>query len=304
MPERLRQIRRAVSIEAAPALLNDEHDIIWRLVRDELTANTDELVIDSKVYARDLRKAVAAMLPDLKKKIIIYDNVDENLFEKYEVESQFQKALRRRVWLKSGGYIVIDEAEALVAIDVNSGKFVSKENQRETYVKTNIEAAETIAQQLRLRDIGGIIVIDFIDMKSREDRHNLERKFKSFLRSDRSKTTVAPLTEYGLLQMTRKRVRQSLSRSFFQECPYCEGHGRVLREAQIWKNIKYDILGLLKHDPKIKSVGITVHPRLREFVEKELLGAARMIANHRRVALNFIDDKEHHLEHYKVTKQE
>jgi ribonuclease G len=284
--------------------VHDDHEILGRLIRDELSEDIDELIIDSKSHSQQLRRMLAGVIPSLKKKITLYDNIDENLFEKYGVEAQFQKALRRRVWLKSGGYIVIDEAEALVAIDVNTGKFVGRDDQEATILQTNLEAAEVVAQQLRLRDVGGIIVIDFIDMKSRENQHKLLRRFKELLKKDRAKTTVVPLTEYGLMQMTRKRVRQSLSKVMFKECLHCQGSGRVLVESQVWKNIKYEILRLLKTDPSAKTVQITVHPDMRKYLESEMLDAARAIANRRRAALTFVDNREFHLEQYSIARLE
>ena len=296
------RIRRSAAQRTAPSLVHDEHDILGRLVRDELTDDVDELLIDSKHHGKILQQVLASTMPDLKAKVRITNSLEENIFDKYEVETQFQKALRNRVWLKSGGYIVIDEAEALVAIDVNTGKFVGKGNQEDTIFQTNLEAAETVARQLRLRDVGGIIVIDFIDMKSRENQQALVRRVKELLKKDRAKTTVAPLTEYGLLQMTRKRVRQSLSKSIFMQCPYCQGSGRVLSEPQIWKGIKYEILRVLKSDPKTERLQITLHPQMRAYVEEEVADAAKGLANFGQVTLDFAENKEYHLEHYEVAK--
>jgi ribonuclease G len=207
------------------------------------------------------------------------------------------------VWLKSGGSIVIDETEALVAIDVNTGKFVGRNDQEEMILKNNLEAAETITRQLRLRDVGGIIVIDFIDMKSRENQRELLKRFKELLKRDRAKTTVIPLTEYGLLQMTRKRVRQSLSKVIFRQCPYCEGSGRVLTEQQIWKNIKYEILGTLKKHSHARSLQIMIHPDMRRYLETEVLDAAKQIANRSGSALTFVDNKDLHIEECSIIIQ-
>ena len=298
------KIRRNATAGKAPVLVHDDHEIISRIVRDELTEDTEEIIIDSKTYAKNLRVALTNMVPTLKKRVVLYDNPYENLFDVHGVEAQFQKALRRKVWLKSGGYIVIDEAEALVAIDVNTGKFVGREDQESTILKTNLEAAEVVARQLQLRDVGGIIVIDFIDMRTRENQQKLLNRFKDLIKHDRAKTTVIPLTEYGLLQMTRKRVRQSLSRVIFKECPYCQASGRILNESQIWKNIKYEIYRMLKEDPTIKAVQISVHPDMRLYLEQEMLSSARLIANRHRVALSFIDNRDFHLEQYSIVKQE
>jgi ribonuclease G len=296
------RIRRSAAQRTAPSLVHDEHDILGRLVRDELTHDVDELLIDSKPHGKILQQVLASTMPDLKAKVTVTSSLEENLFDKFEVETQFQKALRNRVWLKSGGYIIIDEVEALVAIDVNTGKFVGKGDQEATIFQTNLEAAETIARQLRLRDVGGIIVIDFIDMKSRESQNALVRRMKELLKKDRAKTTVAALTEYGILQMTRKRVRQSLSKTVFRQCPYCQGSGRVLAEPQIWKAIKYEILRALKSEPKPSRIEITLHPQMRTYVEDEVLETAKGLADYGQIPLDFAEDKGFHLEHFEVAK--
>jgi ribonuclease G len=299
------RIRRSAAQRNAPALIHDDHDILGRLVRDELTESISEILIDSKHHGALLKQIVAATMPSFKDKVTICDDLDESLFEKYEVETQFQKALRRKVWLRSGGYIIIDETEALIAIDVNTGKFVGKGDQEATIFQTNLEAADAVTRQLRLRDIGGIIVVDFIDMKSRDNQNALVRKFKELLKHDRAKTTVTPLSEYGLLQMTRKRVRQSLAKTVFNQCPYCQGSGRLLSEQQIWKAIKYEVLAMLKAVPgTIKTLRISVHPIMRAYIEEQLLDAAKGLANFTGVALEFLEDKEFHFEHYEILKRD
>ncbi len=286
----------------APCKMQDDHQIIGRLVRDEFTNDIEEIIVDSKEHARQLRQKLGMMMPELKGKVTLYGTVEKNLFEKYEVESQFQKAIRHRVWLKSGAYLIIDETEAMVVIDVNTGKFVGKGDQEETIFLTNCEAAQAIARQLQLRDVGGIVVIDFIDMRSRDNQRSLVRKMKDYLKEDRAKTFVGSISDLGLLEMTRKRVRQSLSKVIFNSCPYCQGTGRVLTNQQVWKNIKYEIFNTVKSDNKIKTIQITTNPEIRKYLENEMLDSARSIANHGRVALNFVDDKDFHTEHYKVVK--
>ncbi|MFP4381782.1 MAG: ribonuclease E/G [Candidatus Sumerlaeia bacterium] len=296
------RIKRSAAQKSLASLVHDDHDILGRIVRDELTGNIQELLIDSKTHARQLRQILASMMPEMKNKVKVHDSMQENLFDAYGVEKAYEKALRRKVWSKSGGYIVVDETEALIAIDVNSGKFTGKGDQEETILQVNLEAADTIAQQLRLRDIGGIIVIDFIDMRSRENQRKLVNHFKDLLKNDRAKTTVSPLSDYGLLQMTRKRVRQSLSKTVFRKCPYCVGSGYVLSEQHIWKKIKYDILDMIQENQDIRSLRITVHPSIREYLEAEMLEAAQSLANYGNVRLNIADDKSYHLEQVSIVK--
>ena len=296
------RIRRARTRHNAPALLHDDHDIIGRLVRDELTLDTSELIVDSEEHAKGLRQTLGSMMPSLKRRVHVHDKMAENLFDKYDVETQFQKALKRKVWLKSGGYLIIEEAEALVAIDVNTGKFVGKGDQEDTILQTNLEAAKAVSQQLRLRDVGGIIVIDFIDMKSNQNQRKVLQTFKEYLKRDRARTTVLPLSDYGLMEMTRKRVRESLSKVVFKQCPYCEGMGRVLNEQQIWKRIKYDILDYLRKNKNVETLRVTVHPDVRAYLEQTLLEAAKAIANYGDTALHFVDDPSFHIEHYELER--
>lgn len=300
------EIRESAEKCHAPALAYDDHDILGRLVRDELTVDVEQLIIDSRPHADRLRQILAGMMPGLKQKVLLYTDLNENLFEHYDVENQYQKALRQRVWLKSGGYLIVEETEALVVIDVNSGKFVGKNDQEAMILQLNLEAAEAVTRQLRLRDVGGIIVTDFIDMRSHENQRTLMKRFKELLKKDRAKTTVCQISELGILEMTRKRVRQSLSKVVFRQCPYCQGLGRVLTEQQIWKNIKYEVLakfGTNAETPEAKrSLRVTVHPAIRTYLEQEVLDAARSLATRCQASLRFEENKEFHLEQYEVVQ--
>jgi ribonuclease G len=166
---------------------------------------------------------------------------EEPIFDQFGIEPEIAKALKSKVWLKSGGYIVINQTEALVAIDVNTGKYVGKRNLEETVFKTNVEAAKEIVRQIRLRDLGGIIVLDFIDMEDPNNRARLFEALENEIRKDRSKTKILQISEFGLIEMTRKRVRQSLERSLTQACPYCGGSGRIKSNTtislEIWREL-------------------------------------------------------------------
>jgi ribonuclease G len=166
---------------------------------------------------------------------------DEPIFEDFSIEPEIAKALKSKVWLRSGGYIVINQTEALVAIDVNTGKYVGKKNLEETVFRTNIEAAKEIVRQIRLRDLGGIIVLDFIDMEELNNRTSLFETLEEEIKKDRSKTKILQISEFGLIEMTRKRVRQSLERSLTQACPYCGGSGRIKSNTtialEIWREL-------------------------------------------------------------------
>ena len=166
---------------------------------------------------------------------------DEPIFDEFGIEPEIAKALKSKVWLKSGGYIVINQTEALVAIDVNTGKYVGKKNLEETVFRTNLEAAKEIVRQIRLRDLGGIIVLDFIDMEDAANRQQLFEALEVEIKKDRSKTKILQISEFGLIEMTRKRVRQSLERSLTQACPYCGGSGRIKSNTtialEIWREL-------------------------------------------------------------------
>lgn len=223
-----------------PRCIHKDLSLIYRAVRDMFTWSTDKFIInDRQEYAKVL-ELVEMISPAMKLRVEYFSkNID--LFEYYQIEPKISKALARKIWLKCGGYIVIDLTEALTVIDVNTGKYVGGSNLEETVLKTNIEAAKEIAKQLRLRDIGGIIVIDFIDMKEYSHQQAVLDTLKQALRKDRTKTTVVGMTGLGLIEMTRKKVRQVLSSVMLSECPYCDGTGKILSPESIARNVEKEI---------------------------------------------------------------
>ncbi|MHB8330340.1 MAG: Rne/Rng family ribonuclease, partial [Acidimicrobiales bacterium] len=227
----------AIEAEAArsnsPGLLYREPDIAVRIVREEFNREYRGVVIDDQDLFAQVRDYVAQVNPELVDRVEIYDPEAENLpiFERFHVHEQLHKALDRKVWLPSGGSIIIERTEALTVIDVNTGKNVGKSNLEETVYRNNLEAAEEIARQLRLRDIGGIIVIDFIDMEVRENRDKVAAALRSALARDKTRTQVFDISELGLVEMTRKRVSEGLVESLSSTCTVCEGRGIVLDES-------------------------------------------------------------------------
>ncbi len=209
-----------------PSLLHEDLSPILRVVRDMFTKDVDKLTIDSPQEHKRINSFLDSFAPNLKKRIRLY-NGKRPIFDKFNLEKEIEKALHRRVFLKSGGHICIDQTEALVAIDVNTGRFTGSKHLEETVLKTNLEAAEEIARQVRLRDLGGIIVIDFIDMQYEKNRKELIRKLQECLKADRAKTTISEISELGMIEMTRKRVKHNLVKALSQPCPYCEGSGMV-----------------------------------------------------------------------------
>ncbi len=208
------------------SLLYSDLDITLRSVRDFLSHDTDKLIVDSKDEYNKLVDFVNTYFPKLVSKIACYEGT-EPIFDAYGIELEIPKALGKRIWLKSGGYIIIDQTEALTSIDVNTGKYVGKTSLEDTIFKTNIEAVKEIAYQIRLRNLGGIIIIDFIDMEKEENRHKLFSVFSEAMINDRAKCTILEVSELGLIQMTRKRVRESLERVLCESCNYCDGKGFI-----------------------------------------------------------------------------
>lgn len=242
-----------------PGLVHSDSDIVQRLVRDAFSADIDEVVVDDHDIAEALRLSLSQTLPELADRVMVYDEV-EPVFEAYNVEAQMQKALSRKVWLKSGGYLIIEETEALTAIDVNSGRFTGSRDQEKTSFRTNMEACEAIAQQIRLRDIGGIIVVDFIDMLSRENQNTVGDEFRHQMRHDRAKYTIGRIGDFGLMTITRKRKHMSLQKQIFDECPYCHGEGLVLSGEEVWRRMRHDLEELAVDRARYSGVVVCSDP--------------------------------------------
>ncbi|HEX5616318.1 MAG TPA: Rne/Rng family ribonuclease [Acidimicrobiia bacterium] len=217
------------------SLLYKEPPLVIRIIREEFTKEYRGIVIDDRTLYEEVRAYLDAVAPELAERVEYYDADAENLpiFEKFHIHEQLHKALDRKVWLPSGGSVVIEATEALTVIDVNTGKNVGSSNLEETVYRNNLEAADVIARELRLRDIGGIIVIDFIDMESKKNREAVENAFRDALARDKTRTQVFPISELGLLEMTRKRVSEGLVEMFSDTCPTCHGRGLILDESML-----------------------------------------------------------------------
>jgi len=211
----------------APALVHRELELTTGLIRDLFTEDVEELVIDSKDAHRDILNYLRSISPELRDRVKLYKG-RQPILDAYDIEAQIEKAFERKVWLKKGGYLIIDQTEALVSIDVNTGRFTGKKNQEDTIFKTNIEAAREAARQLRLRDMGGIIVIDFIDMEIESNKKAVLDELRANLRRDRSRTKAFSISDLGLVEMTRQRERPSLLAYYSEDCPTCDGIGKIL----------------------------------------------------------------------------
>jgi Rne/Rng family ribonuclease len=283
-----------------PGLVYSDHDIVNRLVRDAFKPDIDQVVVDDEEMAEALRTTLARSLPELVEKVIDYDG-REPIFSAYQVDAQLEKALNRKVWLKSGGYLIIDEAEALTAIDVNSGRFTGSKDQEKTSLRTNMEACEAIAQQIRLRDIGGIIVIDFIDMLSREHQQRVADELKHQMRHDRAKYTIGRLGDFGLMMMTRKRKHQSLQKQVFDPCPYCKGEGRVLCADEVWRRIRRDLEIISQDKQRLSGVILCTNQAVLTHLQSDFAPFLEAFTKRSGLEVILRADPTLHLEDYTVT---
>jgi ribonuclease G len=263
-----REIEEKMQSGGAPKLLLQEPDIVERTVRDFLTDEIDRVVVDDLETFERVKKLVAGISKRSEKKIL-WHSEPVPVFEKYNVNKQIDSAFRRQVWLRSGAYLVIDETEALVAIDVNTGRNKGGGDTDNTILNTNLEAAEEVARQLRLRNVGGIIIVDFIDMKARKDQQHVLKHFKDCLKRDKAKTHVLPISQLGLLEMTRQRVAESISRAIYMECPTCKGRGVVKSPESMSVEIQREINRLLAKHPEIHELRVIVHPRVLDRLRNE-----------------------------------
>jgi ribonuclease G len=252
----------------APALLHYDMDLVLRTVRDLFTADTQRLLVDTPRDYQRILDFVDTVMPRLKSRVELYEDA-EPIFDRFGIEAQITKALDRKVWLKSGGYIVIDHTEALTVIDVNTGRYVGKKNQEETVLKTNLEAVKTIVEQLRLRNIGGLIVIDFIDMEDHESQRQVFDTFADVLKKDKARSKLLPISELGLIEMTRKRTRESLMQLLCAPCLTCDGKGHVKTTA----TIAYEVLRRIQREGAVNStliqITVNVHPAVAQFLQQQ-----------------------------------
>jgi ribonuclease G len=251
----------------APAVIFEDLDIISRSIRDFFTMDVDKLVIDDAAGHKKLLQFAETFAPQLLDKIEFYDEKIP-LFEAHDIEAEITRATEKKVWLRSGGYIIIESTEALSVIDVNTGRFVGKRNLNDTIFKTNMEAAIEIAYQLRLRNIGGIIIIDFIDMEDEQHRETLFNTFKEAVKKDKSRNNILKLSEFGLVQMTRKRNSENLHQLMCEPCHYCSGEGMIKSR----RTICYDIFRKISRNvskAKGSTITLRVHPRIADMLNEE-----------------------------------
>jgi ribonuclease G len=251
----------------APVLLHYDMDVTLRTVRDLFTTDTERLLVDNPRDFQRVLDFVDTVMPRMKSRVELYEEA-EPIFDRFRIEPQIAKALERKVWLKSGGYIVIDHTEALTVIDVNTGRYVGKKSQEETVLKTNLEAAKTICEQLRLRNIGGLIVIDFIDMEDRDHQRQIFDALSDAFKKDNARSKLLPVSELGLIEMTRKRTRESLLQILCSPCATCDGKGHTKATS----TVAYEVLRRIQREaalnPTLTQITVTVHPAVAQFLQQ------------------------------------
>lgn len=254
-------IKKQAEKSKSPALVHQDLDIIQRILRDQLSDDFTAIRVDSEEEYLRIVEFINRIQPRMVSRVKLFTR-DEPILEAYGVQEEIDKALKPRVWLKSGGYLVINQTEALIAIDVNTGKFVGKGNARleDTITKTNMEAVDEIARQIRLRDLGGIIVLDLIDMEDRRNRQKVLGALQDALASDKSPTKVLSFNDFGLIIMTRKRVKQSLERTMCAPCDYCEGAGWVKSPQTVCYEILAEARRLSRINDDVRQTTLRVHP--------------------------------------------
>jgi len=282
----------------APHLLYSDLDIALRSVRDLLGHEIEKLIIDSRQEYNKLVEFVNTYFPKLASKIEFYEG-SEPIFDAYGIELEIPKALGKRVWLKSGGNIIIDQTEALTSIDVNTGKFVGKASLEDTIFKTNMEAVKEIAYQIRLRNLGGIIIIDFIDMEKEENRQKLFSVFQEAMSKDRAKCTILEVSELGLIQMTRKRVRESLERVLCEPCPYCDGKGFVKSPATVCYEIFMELRRIAQTKKNCKIM-ITANSHVADLIYDDEREGIEAIERENGFKIIVKADRSFHQEYYEV----
>lgn len=288
------RIQRRADKQKAPALIYEEYDLPLRIIRDSLYEDVGKILIDSREEYRKVSRFANSIQPKLRKKIFYYRGKTP-LYERYGIEERIGEIFRRKIFLKSGGHIIIEQTEGLVAVDVNTGKFTGKKNPEQTAFKTNMEAATEIARQIMLRDIGGIIVIDFIDMSDRAHRKEVYNTVENAFKRDKAKVKILTISAIGLVEMTRQRVRKSTESVSFRECPYCNGMGRVKTPATIAIETVRRLERQLS-EKRSREVSLIAHPDVAERLKTSFRDTLRFLERRFRKKITVKTDPKLHVE--------
>jgi ribonuclease G len=293
------QIEARDGEQKSPCLVHEDVGMVVGLIRDVFKEDVDELVIDDAEDFKRLQKYVKIFAPELKNHIRLYKDA-KAIFEHYDIEQELRRSTEPRVWLKKGGYIIIEQTEAMVSVDVNTGRFTGRsKNQEDTIIETNLLAAREVARQLRLRDIGGIIVIDFIDMENEGNKKRVLNELRNCLKRDRARTKVFPVSNLGLVEMSRQRVRPSLVSFLSDDCPYCKGGGKVLSLATLANRVEREVHRVF-HKTGEQQIQVVCNPMLALYMLKERQEQIEDLAEEHALVLEITDDPALHREAFQV----
>lgn len=293
-----KDIQKKLEGKKAPFAAYTDLTFIQRALRDITDEDVDTIVVDDKSNQKQVEKFISKYLPKMKGKVT-YHKDDKPIFEHFGIDIEVERAISNKVFLRSGGSINIDQTEALVSIDINTGKFVGKRSLEETIFKTNLEAVKEITYQLRIRNCGGIIIIDFIDMEKAEHREEVFQALLEALKKDRAKTNVLPISGFGLVEMTRKRTRDTLTRVMCEPCPYCEGIGRVKSKTTVCYEILRELTKTLKRSNS-KRISIYAHPEVSAQLSSDDFEVIEAIEEKYGANLVIRADNSYHVEHYEI----
>ncbi|MBN1826361.1 MAG: Rne/Rng family ribonuclease [Candidatus Eisenbacteria bacterium] len=283
-----KKVRKAEQKLPCPSVLHKELGLTTGLIRDLFNEEVDRLIIDSKKEYRQILQYLGSTAPELKERVHLYQE-ETPIFDAYEIENEVEKTLLSKIWLKQGGYIILEQTEALVTIDVNTGRYIGERDQEETIFRTNMEAVKEIARQLRLRDVGGIIVIDFIDMEKESNRERVVETLRDALRRDRSRTKAFRVSELGLVEMTRQRVRPSLLHYFSAPCPHCGGTGKRLSLPSLAMKVERTLRRVSTYCRE-RHVRVRLHPDVAVAFLQENAGRLEAIEKRFRIRAEIADD--------------
>ncbi len=293
-----KKIKRKEASGRAPQLVQRETSLTRGIVRDLLSDNVDLLLVDSKVLYSEVEQYLKQIDPELLPRVKMYHD-ETPLFDEYDIEAEIRNLFKQRVELPTGGYLIIQPTEALVSIDVNTGRYTGKRDPESTILRTNLEAAREVARQIRLRDIGGIIVVDFIDMETRSNRDKVLQELRTHLGRDRARTRAFAVSELGLIEMTRQRVRPSLWQSMTTECPTCNGTGRVFRPEVVVRRMERS-LKRAGADHKERQLSVRLHPEVALYLVEQEPNFLRQLEKQTGLELEVRDDPMMRLDEFRM----
>ncbi len=283
-----KRIEGRVAQAQAPALVHEEAHLAAGIIRDLFSEKVDSLIVDSREIYNEVRDYLEAVDPDLMRRVSLYEGTTP-LFDKHEIEEEILRSFERKVELPSGGHVVIEPTEGLVAIDVNTGRYTGKKDPEKTILRTNLDAAREIARQLRLRDIGGIIVVDFIDMEDKSNRDRVMQELRMHLNRDRARTKAFQISELGLVEMTRQRVRPSVFHTVTRPCPYCNGAGRIVTPSTVVRRVERAIRRVAAAREERRLV-IRLHSEVALHILEEEPNLLRRLESEYKVDIEVRDD--------------